>query len=49
MKRGDAASTELVPIEQFKAFVRSIVSVPKKEIDEKREAARQRKRARHEK
>jgi len=34
-RRGDAATTELVPVEQFKEFVRRVVSVPKKEVDRK--------------
>jgi len=32
VKRGDATSTKLVPMDQFKDFVRRVVSVPKKEI-----------------
>ena len=50
MKRGDAASTPLVSLAEFKDFVRRIVAVPKKEIDRKLAEQRQRrakKRTRH--
>ena len=44
MKRGDdATTTELVPMEQFKEFVRRVVSVPKKEIARKLDERRRRK------
>jgi hypothetical protein len=46
VKQGDdATSTELVPEEQFKDFVRRIISVPKKEIDRKLEAQRRHRKA----
>jgi hypothetical protein len=42
VKRGDAASTPLVSLAEFKDFVRRVVAVPKKEIDRKLAAQRQR-------
>jgi len=43
VKRGDdATSTELIPIEKFKDFVRRVVAVPKKEIDRRLEEQRAR-------
>lgn len=41
-RRGDAAGVELIPMDQFKEFVRRVVSVPKKEIDRARERVRKR-------
>jgi len=45
VKRGDAESTPLVPVEEFRAFVRRVVAAPKKEVDRKL-AAEQRQRQR---
>jgi hypothetical protein len=45
VKQGeDATRTKLVPLEQFKAFVRRVVAVPKEEV-ERRLAAERRRRA----
>jgi hypothetical protein len=42
-KRGDdATAVELVPLDQFKAFVRRVVSVPKTAIDEELQRSQQR-------